>query len=248
MIRPPHGDSGYVFVPGHDNGPMRGAEPGKIVSTAGPQPQWIAVDWDLKSINVNWPGRLWRVRIMKAAGARDQPLGSARYTRASAVLVEAEEDAARLFGEFGRHVVEVLEAARRLDRASAATLAAHSDPEAAAANDRAWRRWLDGLGVAHGDHEDLSDTLQFGGPVNHSPIGKGLLALFDIVWARARAVDGEAAFDGDDEETWLVRPWNDAFSALTDAALALGAPDIVRPEDRSILLAGWRGMTCGVPG
>lgn len=242
MTRHSRGDCGYVFVAADDDGPMSGAEPGNIVSMAGPEPPWIVVAWDFKALNLNWPGRLLRVRIREAAVARQQPPASARYTRAASVLVEAEEDAAQLFGEFGSAVVEVLETALRMDRALAETLAAHRHEGAAAANDRAWRRWLDRLGVAHDNHSDLSDTLRFGGPVNDSPINDGLLAVYDVVYERARAVDGDSAFDHDDEDMWLLPPWSDACGALRDAALALGAPDIVAPEDRAILLAGWRSI------
>jgi hypothetical protein len=216
---------------------MRGAEPGRVVSIAGRRPPYIVVDRDLPSIGVSWPGRLWRVRVIEAASRWEQP--SARYTRAVSVLVEAEEDAARLFGDFGSHVVQLLDTAHRMDRAMAEALAAGLHPEAAAACDRAWRRWLDRLGVAHGLYEDLSGTLKLGGPVNDSPIKGGLLVLYDTVFKRALALAGDQATDRDEEDMWLVPPWSDACTALTDAALALGAPDIVEPEDRAVLLAGW---------
>lgn len=242
MTRRSQPELGYVFVATDDDGPMCSAEPGKIVSVAGRGPPWIIVAWAFESINVRWPGRLWRVRIREAAAPGQQPLPSAAYTRAVSVRVEAEEEAAQLFGGFGRQVVEVLETARHMDRASAETLATHRHQGAAAANDRAWRTWLDRLGVAHDGYSDLSDTLKFGGPINDSPIKGGLLAVCDVVFARACAVDGDRATDRDEEDMWLLPPWNDACRALTDAALALGAPGIVGPEDRAVLLAGWHSV------
>lgn len=248
MIRPSQPEFGYVFVATDDDHLLRNAEPGKTLSVAGGGPPWIVVAWDFEAINAQWPGRLWRVRVREAAAHWQQALPSARYTRAVSVLVEAEEDPAQLFGDFGRQVVEVLETARHMDRALAQTLAAHRHPGAAAAADRAWRTWLEQLGIAHDYYSDLSDTLRFGGPVNDSPIKDGLLAVSGVVFARARAVDGDCATDRDEEDMWLLPPWNDACRALTDAALALGAPGIVGPEDRAVLLAGWHSLAAGGAG
>ncbi len=249
MIGRRHPDFGYVFVADKDVGdPMLAAAPGRIVRAAGRGPPWIVVDWDLSSVLARWPGRLWRVRILEAATKRDQagrggePLPSARYTRAISVRVESEEDVAQLFGESGAGVIAVLEAGLRLDRASAERLASNRNAGAAAARDRAWRTWLDRLGVAHDGHPDLSDTLKYGGAVGDSPIGDGLSALHDVVFERACAVGGESATASDEEDSWLLPPWRGAFDALADAALALGAPDIIAPDDRAVLLAGWLSL------
>lgn len=239
-------DCGYVFESAADDGPMNGAEPGRVVSVAGRRPPYIVVDWDLPSFGVRWPGRLWRVRTVEAATRWEQghgvPLPGVRYTRAVSVLVEAELDSAQLFGESGSYVVEVLDTARRLDRSQAQALAAALHPGAAAACDRAWRTWLDRRGIAHRMHPDLSDTLRFGGEAGDSPIGIGLIAVHDSLAERARAVDGDLASETDGEVVWLAAPWRDAASALSDAALALGAPGIVPPEDRALLLAGWQAL------
>ena len=238
--------AGYLFVAERDDGPTAGAEAGRVLSTAGRGPPWIVVHHRLDRVGAIWPGRLWRVRIIEAATVADQrrhggpPLASAGYTRAISVWVEEEEDAACLFGPHGAEVVRLLDAALNLDRAAAEQLAANRHPDADGARDRAWRTWLDRNGVAHDRDEDLSDTLMFGGELCDSPIKDGLLALYDVVFDRARAVDGDAATDSDEEDMWLLPPWNGACNALADAAMALGAPDIVRAEDRDVLLAGWR--------
>ena len=57
-----------------------------------------------------------------------------------------------------------------------------------------------------------------------------------LVWDRAALLAGDAAFDRGGEERWLVPPWSGAAAAFTDAAMALGTPDLVSTDDRRLLL------------
>ena len=187
---------------------MRAAQAGVKISLEGRVPPWIVVDHDLSSVIVaKWPGRLWRVRIVDAATERDQrafggsPLPQARYTRCISVSVEAEEDAAILFGAHGAGVVWVLQEASRLSHAHAEALANNRHADAGAAQDRVWRGWLRQHAIPDDGHVDYDGTLLMGGQRQGSPINQGLSALHLTVFKRAQAVDGEAATASDEEDT-----------------------------------------------
>ncbi|MES2445018.1 MAG: hypothetical protein V4574_19505 [Pseudomonadota bacterium] len=228
---------GFVYAGDAEDGPMRDAREGAIVRVDGHGPPVIVVNHDPASVIVTrWPGRLWRVRIVEPSPPGDQPLPHARYTRALAVAVGQEADVATLFGPHGRDVVRVLDVAPKLDRPQAETLARHRHPQAPAAYDRVWRRWLKQAGI-EGDFADLDGALALGG--QGSPINQGLSLLHNLVFKRAQAMDGDRATEADDEDIWLAAPWDGAGTVLGDAALALGAPQAVGNVDRIILLQGW---------
>ncbi|MDR6627179.1 hypothetical protein J2728_003514 [Caulobacter segnis] len=236
---------GFVYVSHADQGPMQQAANGAVISIAGRGPPWIVVNHDPASvIAAKWPGRLWRVQILDAATSHDQrasggtPLPYARYTRAVAVRIVGEENLGQLFGPNGADVLQVLEAASNLARSRAELLATNRHAGAPAACDRLWREWMKSQDVP-GDYPELLDgTLSLG--TSGSPINGGLSVLHSVVFARATALDGDAATTIDDEDVWLAPPWSGASAALADAALALGAAAWATPSDRDILMHGWK--------
>lgn len=232
------GAEGFVYVGQGDNGPMLRAKAGNLVDVPGHGPPWIVVDQTPATVIVaDWPGRLWRVQIVEAAEAKDQPpLASARYTRAVAVRVVQEENPAQLFGPEGEAVLRVLDAASKLERPRAEVLASRRDPDAAAVKDKVWRIWIDRRGPDAAIDPETADGIVTCG----SPINSGLSVLYQVIFDRAKSLEGEAAIEDDGEDIWLVAPWNGAAAALADAALALGAPSMIGPEDREILLRAWQ--------
>jgi hypothetical protein len=241
---PNDGREGFVYVSGGDEGPMQHASQGAVVRVAGRGPPWIVVGHERASLIVaKWPGRRWHVRVAEAATLKDQrkaggaPHSYARYTRAVAVEIIQEEEAWILFGPEGRAVSDVIDAGSKLEQRRAELLASNRHPEAASAYDRSWRAWMREGGIPDGNYEDLDGTLLLG--ISGSPINKGLAVLHGGVFKRAEALDGDAATAGDGEDVWLASPWNGASCALCDAALAMGAPKIVSPNDRNILMQAW---------
>lgn len=223
---------------------MRAASTGVTISVQGRGPPWIVVDHEPASaIVARWPGRLWRARIVEAATDRDQrasggpPVASARYTRCISILIEGEEQIATLFGPHGSGVVHVLEKASQLSRALAEALAANRHAGAAQTQDRVWRNWLRQKNLPDNVYEQLDGTLAIG--VAGSPINQGLSVLHGIVFRRAQSVDADAATDFDAENIRLIHPWDGAGRVFGDAALALGAPDLMDSEERAVLLHGW---------
>lgn len=239
--------TGFVYVSDVKPGPMRDARVGAKISIEGRGPPWIGIHHDPASaIVANWPGRLWRVRILEAATECDQrafggPLAShARSTRCISIVIDAEEDVATLFGRYGAGVVRVLEKASQLSHAKAEALAGSRHPDAASAHNRVWRNWLrhEGMTDEHYRHFDGMWEMNVGQKWG-SPINNGLSVLHGTVFKRAQDIDGDAATESDEEDIWLVHLWNVANRVLGDAALAFGAPDFMEDEDRAILLSGW---------
>lgn len=228
-----------------EDGPMAAAAPGRTVAGRDRGPPWIVVCADPSRVIPKWPGRLWLAEIADPATGADmarhggRPRRDAGYTRAVAVTIISEAPMASLFGDHGEAVVALLSRAERLDAEQVGRLAAARVEGAGAANDRAWKNWaaanrpeLDAGG------RDLADTLYWEG----SPINWGFLTLHDLISRRAELLVGEAAFEDDDESRWLVAPWSCAASAFLDAAMALGAPEIVAAADRPLLLHAYQAV------
>ena len=237
---------GFVYVSDEETGPMRDARAGATIRVEGRGPPWIVVDRDPSGVILaRWPGRLWRVKIVEAATERDQrhvgglPLPYARYTRCISVAIDAEEDISILFGSHGAGVMPVLDVATRLTRDQAEALSANRHPDAGAAQDRVWRNWLQHEAIPDDIHDHYDGTLQMGGQKWGSPINGGLSVLHDTVFKRAQSLDGDAATESDQDDIWLLHPWEGADRVLGDAALALGAPEQMIAEDRATLLHGW---------
>ncbi|PYE50463.1 hypothetical protein [Deinococcus yavapaiensis] len=90
-------------------------------------------------------------------------------------------------------------------------------------------------------HEDacLGDPLLFlGGDGASSPIGMGFSVIQDQARKAAERCAGDAAFEVQDDENALTTPWSNAASALTVAAMAFGAPQLVHDHDS--LERAWR--------
>src|SRR5262249_19082946 len=112
--------------------------------------------------------------------------------------------------------------------------------DAGRAYDRVWRAWLREQGSPEPEMEvNLDGTLAMGDGTPCSPINRGLMVVHNTVFKRAVALSGDAATETDGEDTWLVDPWRGAPTALTDVALALGAPDLVAGADRPLLIRAW---------
>lgn len=236
---------GFVYVAGEDKGPMHSAREDAVIRVAGRGPPWIVVSHEIAAVVVEkWPGRLWRVKVVDAASLADQrsrggpPRADAKYTRAVAVRVLREEAVGTLFGPHGEAVVRVLDAASKLDRNAADMLNSSRDVRAPAAYDRVWRNWMKQQGINTEVHPELDGTLhivRFGSPIN-----AGLKTLHGVVFKRAQQLEGKSALISKDDEVWLGPPWDGAFRALADAALALGASVEIDPSDRDALLRAWR--------
>jgi hypothetical protein len=158
-----------------------------------------------------------------------------------AVKILRQEEVAQIFGHDGRDVLKVIDAASKLDRPLAEALASNRDPQASAACDRTWRTWMTGQGLSKEAYPERFDgTLLLG--MSGSPINRGLAVLYSEVSKRAKELEGDAATLSDGEDVWLTPIWANAFRAMSDAALAFGAPRLVHSEDMPILLRAWTSV------
>lgn len=241
---------GFVYVPIEPDTALARAAVGTRVRNRDRGPPWIVVDNAItEPIVTAWPGRLFRVIVIDRATTADGAGGlapDARYTRAVEVEIAEELSPARLFGEHGARVVQVIELARRLTRDEATRLASAVDEHADAAYSAAWNAWLLAedrgssvhLGCDHADTLAIPARGRAGAPVYG-----GFMLIADQLRKRAVMVDGPAAIAVDAEgESCLVRPWSDATRALLHAAMALGAPALVDEEARVRLLRAWTSV------
>lgn len=233
---------GFVYVANGDTERMKDAEVGMEIENVDNAPPWIVVDHSLKSIvAAKWPGRLWKVQVVRAAP--EQPNSSANYTRAVAVRVLEEVPVARLFGIHGERVCEIVAKASELQIEQVVALAEALDLGAADdAYSRAWDSWLERVDP-NSSHlgESHAGTLCIFAGGTRSPIGVGLSLVYGQVVKRARALLGDSAFVTDTEgDEWLEPTWLAASSALLHAAMASGAPELLSQDDIQTLTSAWR--------
>jgi hypothetical protein len=245
---------GFVYVPNVDIGPMALAEAGRTVRIPGRGPPWIAVDHEVSSVLVpRWPGRLWAVEIVDAVTEQDgapRLRADAGYTRAAAVKILHAVPVETLFGAHGAQVCAVIEAAAELTLARATRLGELRHRDAGDAQTRVWRHWLVRENIPLERYNDLDGTLAIGASKAGSPIGKAPRVIHNLVGRRAETLAGPSVWlkdEADPEGAWLAEPWCTASTALLDAALAFGAPDLVDRQDYEILAAAWRGAIGSAP-
>lgn len=246
MTRIPAGeaDAGYVFVSQDDDGCMQAAAVGAQVGSGLDRPPYIVVDHAPGSaILARWPGRLWRVTVLQRAS--DQPLAYANYTRATRVRVLEELPLACLFVHQGEAVVGLLGRVGSLSLADKAALAALEDKEADRLHNAVVDRWLEQVqpDSIHMGQEHRG-MIAMGGVDPRSPVGNASAVFYDVLRKRAETLEGEAAFELDEEgDRCLTAAWHRVADRLHNALYGIGAPDaLLTPEERQILLRAYRSV------
>lgn len=233
--------SGFVYVAAGESGPMASVFAGARVENPNDGPPWIVVDHKLEStILAKWPGRLWRVRILRKAS--EQPRAYASYSRATAVRVEEELPLAALFDFNGLEVVEFLSAVSQLSIEQKESLSATVDEQAVGLHGVIWDRWLTQVDPSS-PHlgEDHRGIISMGAKVPRSPVGNATSVLHAEVRKRAREIDGNRAFEIHDEEESLSPQWACLATHLQHALFAIGASDaLLSQAERDILSRAYR--------
>lgn len=231
------GQTGFVYTPDKEPGPLAFGEVGDIVSTS-TTPPWIVVDHCKDSIVfTNWPGTLWFVEVIEPAPCSDQITES--YTRARTVRLIERSSATELFGPHGSSIEKLLDQAARLELPEVSAL---HPPESESYHKyaEAWSKWLNQVRENANLGHDHSYTLGVGPRGDDSPIGRGFVLLFNVVHKRAKELEGDSAFIVDREgEIHFTAKWQFAFDAARFAAMAYGARDLLSESDRQLLAAPW---------
>lgn len=206
------------------------------------------VHYDTATIVINeWPGQLWFVKVLD-----DLPT---TWPKANLELIPTQSFKlikqlvnSFLFGSKGEGICELLDKIQQLDLSQVKQLATFFSPIAAEAYAVAWNNWLQQTTnlVEHRD-ADHTGTLAIGKGENSSPIYSGFLLVNELVYQKARQLEGDSAFISypayDESEALLNPQWNKACSVLLQAAMALGAEQYVDAKDLNLLLTGWRLLT-----
>lgn len=234
---------GFVYVPDTEATAFDSVSAGATVRNANAGPPWIVVNHSLAAVLVaRWPGRLFRVAILEKAN--EQPMPSATYTRAVAVLVVEELPTITLLGEQGAPVAAILGRIGTLTLDDALTLSAALHPSSAEIFSIAWRNWLAKVeGNSVYLDEDHEDTLQIKVGNAVSRVGYALSLVSSMVFDQGRAVSGPAAIAVDAEgEVELQAPWSGASTALLHAAMAYGAPGLITQQQAAVLTLPWEAI------
>jgi hypothetical protein len=231
------GASGFVYVADGETGPMASASAGMCIDNFSDRPPWIVVDHKAESIVLaKWPGRLWRVHILRKAS--EQPLAYAGYTRATAVQIEQEVPLAALFEYKGEDVVDFLSSIRSLSFEAKAALEQLSDERAVALHNEVWNRWLSQVDPASPYlGQDHSGIIAMGAKSSRSPVGNATSVLHSELTIRARELDGQSAFVTDSEGQWFNPQWLRVATHLQHALFAIGVPEQLLSLSERIILA-----------
>jgi hypothetical protein len=233
--------AGFVYVAHGETGPMASASVGTRVGSFSDRPPWIVVDQTPQAaILAKWPGRLWRVRILRKAP--EQPLAYAAYTRATAVHVEEELPLAALFDHNGQEVVDFLSSISSLSAEQRALLGSSIDERAVSMLNQVWNRWLSQVDSSSPYlGQDHSNTIAVGAQAPRSPVGNAPSVLHTELTNRARELDGDSAFVTDDEGQSFNAEWSRVASHLQHALFAFGvSPELLSPPERVALASAYR--------
>jgi hypothetical protein len=196
--------------------------PGLRVHGTGGNPPWLVVDhYTERMIVRRWPVRLWRVCDIEAASPENQV--NHWYTRTISFEIAEEVPAWHLFGEHGLEVASVIESVAELRQQDVDVLSVNRPDDAGTVYSDFWRRW--------------QPHSAWGSPVGHA------LSLIHEAVERAAKMVSPSLFRHDPIDGVDVlgdRTWIAAEAALLEAALGLGAPQLIDEKERALLTRAWR--------
>ncbi|MEZ5986114.1 MAG: hypothetical protein R3B94_09200 [Hyphomonas sp.] len=231
-------ETGFLYLSDDKLGRFANVEEGAVVSNPSREPPWIIVHNSLQDVTVaHWPGQLWLAQVRDRLEPQDH---RGNYTRCVSVKIVREMPTHYLFGPYGEEVERVLHFAGGLDREGAVRLASKRHEDAAELTSQGWHRWQALVtGEDKQPDRDMSGVVKAANNLS-SPVGHGLSLAHRAVWDAAQRIDGDAAFEEDEEERWLISPWSDAGSAMLETVWALSAPELFNEAEREILLTAWK--------
>ncbi len=233
------GRVGFIYEPKKEGSPLAVGDAGDVIRVDS-TPPWMVVDHSKDSIVfTNWPGVLWKVEVIQPAPDSKQEADF--YTRAIAIRLIEKATATELFGANGRPVENILSQAAGLELIQIESVNPPCEI-ARQAYSKAWNTWL-GNNHQNGGQLQHGDTLGVGSRGYDSPIGRGLVLLFNVFHKRAQEIEGDSAFTVDDAgDVHFVPKWQYAFDAAKHAAMACGAPDLLSRHERALLKDNWAAL------
>lgn len=230
-------ETGFIYQADDEPGKFEGAQAGQVIANATREPPWIVVSHSLQDQTVaRWPGRLFLAQVLDRLEPQDH---RGNYTRSISVKIVREMPTHILLGPYGEDVERVLRFASRLDRDGADRLAKHRHRDAAELSSQGWHRWQALVtGQTRQPGRDMRGVVKAANNLS-SPVGHGLSLAHRAVWDAAQRIDGDAAFEEDEEERWLIVPWAAAGSAMLETVWAKGAPELFDETELEVLLQAW---------
>lgn len=249
------GREGLTYAAPH-LGLFHGAVAGDTVKLSNRKPPFLVVYFAPHAPPITqWGGRLWRCEIIDAVSTEEefQRNGFARpeeshrkFARAAEIRLIEDLPLTTLLGAHGARLAAVIDKAHTLTAAEAGRLAQARGANAVDVRARVFARWMAGRAMPQNRLVDGHGSLLSIGIEEDAPARPAMTLVEHGATQSARAALNDDALllvnfgDADaGEEDTLLQPWASAAGALADAAMALGAPEIVTAEERAELLAGW---------
>lgn len=225
-----------------------GAKVGEEIIHPTQAPPWIVVVHHVEDVLVTrWPGRLFLVQVLDPAAETHLMDGirkDAGYTRTCGVRILEELPLAKLFGENGDRICQILEFTRRLTEEQVDQLSGYDLSSSDQIYDQVWRKCSapqsDGGIPVLGAYRSVLKSALIDGKYG-SPIGEGLSVVYALFHARAKELAGDAAFgiderdDDEDDGVSLLPKWSQACDALLHAAMSYAPDPLLTAPEKSLL-------------
>jgi len=222
------------------------------IKNADNTPPYMIVNKKIQSVIVTasiWPGYLWRVRVVKL-GDMSGLIANPGYWRATEIELIEELPVGMLFGAEGDRIVPLLGQIMTLASSEADALYTNrvKNSCAEAAYTHAWRCWNENQKYPRSHTHD--DGMTLASPGNHdketSPINYGFSLIHDLVWQRAREVEGQKAFievvEYGETELELNQRWSAVSAAFLYKAMALSMSQYLSDIECEALTRLWASV------
>jgi len=229
-------------------------EAGQRIKNTNNGPPYMVVCEQMESLIPTgefWPNRLWRVCVIKL-GDMSNTVPNVWYRRANEIELIEEIPVGMLFGPHGERILPLFSQVMELTSTEVNALHANNTSHSAAqaAYTSAWRHWNKNLKHPRSHTYEQEQGMTIASPPGsdrkNSPINYGFSLINDLVWRRARELDGENAFikyieDGQ-TEIELNEHWRTTSSAFLHKAMELSMAQYLSSIECEALTQLWSSV------
>lgn len=230
---------GYISVP-QSEAREKNLKLGKVFKLSSMEPPWLVLHKTARGAYISEPHRRYFVQVqqiipdtvqIKFGG---QVPKTNKYLRMHSAIIVEELNLYDQYGPSGAQVVQLLDQVSVLSCYQAAILGVSRHPDA----ERTRVQLEEKIGYGTLGIDQYSKNSHFPAA---SPFGAGY-EIHHRLGERATELMGKSAwltYPDDLEGAELVDFWSTPYSALFDAAIAIGAPEVITSSERQALIHAW---------
>lgn len=232
---------GYIFATIEDI-EFANAEVGDHIVKADKTPPFFVVDHFIhKKILTHWPGKLYKVEILNENDDDEKEINKGLqenrwYTRTFGVKIIEELPQALLFGQNGEDICKIVDIATNITADEAALLSKYPIGNNGKLYSKVWNLWADLTDKDYINKSSNWDGTLAAYPKDQkfiSPISHATSLVYNLCYKRAKALEGDAAIDIDDEGEISLKPkWSITCNHLLNAAMSYEAYGFLNEDEK----------------